>query len=46
MAQEAFLKDKWIQYVAIVGRGKFNKLGGRSQPREAKLEGPWLGIRD
>lgn len=31
---------------AIVGRGKFDKLGGRSQPKEAKLEGPWLRIRD
>ena len=33
-------------FLAIVGRGKFNKLGDRSQLREAKLEGPWLGIRD
>ena len=35
-----------FENLAIVGRGKFDKLGGRSQPREAKLEGPWLRIRD
>ena len=32
--------------LAIVGRGKFNKLESRSQLREAKLEEPWLGKRD
>ena len=35
-----------IRITAIVGRGKFNKLGSRSQLREAKLEDPWLGKRD
>ncbi len=35
-----------IDAKAIVGRGKFNKLGSRSQLREAKLKEPWLGKRD
>ena len=35
-------KSSWL----IVGKGKFNKLGSRSQLREAKLEEPWLGKRD
>ena len=31
---------------AIVAQAKFNKLGGRSQPREAKLEELSLEIRN
>ena len=38
--------SKWLGNMAILAQAKFNKLEGRSQLREAKLEELSLEIRD